>query len=72
MVDHFLKYAWRDQFLTKKTITVIKALKTFWTTFNQTETIQSNNGGEFSSRVLKQFLLKNSLKQKFEPPYCPK
>ena len=34
--------------------------------------IQSDNGGEFSSREFKQFLLKQNLEKKFGPPYQPK
>ena len=34
--------------------------------------IQSENGGEFSSREFKQFLLKQNIDQKFGPPYRPK
>ena len=34
--------------------------------------IQSDNGGEFSSREFKQFLLKQNIDQKFGPPYQPK
>ena len=34
--------------------------------------IQSDNGGEFSSRKFKQFLLKQNIDQKLGPPYRPK
>ena len=34
--------------------------------------ILSDNGGEFSSREFKQFLLKQNIDQKFGPPYRPK
>ena len=34
--------------------------------------IQSDNGGEFSSREFKQFLLKQNIDQKCVPPYIPK
>ena len=34
--------------------------------------IQSDSGGEFSSREFKQFLLKQNIDQKFGPPYRPK
>ena len=34
--------------------------------------IQSDKGGEFSSREFKQFLLKQNIDQKFDPPYQPK
>ena len=34
--------------------------------------IQSDNGGEFSSREFKQFLLKQNIDQKLGPPYRPK
>ena len=34
--------------------------------------IQSDNGGEFSSREFKQFLLKYNIEHKFGPPYRPK
>ena len=34
--------------------------------------IHSDNGGEFSSRELKQFLLKHNIDQKCGPPYLPK
>ena len=34
--------------------------------------IQSDNGGKFSSREFKQFLLKQNIDQKFGPPYLPK
>ena len=34
--------------------------------------MQSDNGGEFSSREFKQFLLKQNIDQKFGPPYRPK
>ena len=34
--------------------------------------IQSDNGGEFSSREFKQFLLKQNIYQKLGPPYRPK
>ena len=56
----------------KKTITIIKALKSCLTTHNKPKMIQSNNGGEFSSREFKQFILKHNVEQKFGSPYCPK
>ena len=34
--------------------------------------IQSDNGGEFSSREFKQFLLKQNIDQKFGASYRPK
>ena len=34
--------------------------------------IQSDNGGEFSSKEFKQFLLKQNIDQKFGSPYRPK
>ena len=34
--------------------------------------IHSDNGGEFSSKEFKQFLLKQNIDQKFGPPYRPK
>ena len=34
--------------------------------------IQSNNGGEFSSRKFMQFLLKYNVEHKFGPPYRSK
>ena len=72
MVDHFSKYARARWIPDKKSITVIKALKSCLTTHNKPRMIQSDNGGEFSSREFKQFLLKYNIEHKFGPPYRPK
>ena len=56
----------------QKSITVIKALKSCLTAHNKPRMIQSDNGGEFSSREFKQFLLKYSIEHKFGPTYRPK
>ena len=50
MVDHFSKYAWAKCIIDKKPATVIKALKSCLTTHHNPQMIQSDNGGEFSSR----------------------
>ena len=56
----------------QKSITVIKSLKSCLTTHNKPRIIQSDNGGEFSSREFKQFLLKYKVEHKFGHPYRPK
>ena len=56
---------WRGEFLKKKSITVIKALKSCLTTHNKPRMNHSDHGGEFSSREFKQFLLKYNVKHKF-------
>ena len=56
----------------KKSITVIKALKSCLTTHNKPRMIQRDNGEEFSSREFKQFLLIYNIEHKFGPPYQPK
>ena len=72
MVDHFSKYAWAKCIIDKKLATVIKGLKSCLITHHNPQMIQSDNGGEFSSREFKQFLLKHNIDQKFGPPYRPK
>ena len=72
MVNHFSKYAWARWITDKKSIMVIKALKSCLTTHNKPRLIQSYNGSEFSSREFKQFLLKYNVKHKFGPPYRTK
>ena len=72
MVDHFSKYAWARWIPDKKSITAIKALKSCLTTHSKPRMIQSDNGGKFSSREFKQFLLKYNIEHKFGPPYRPK
>ena len=72
MVDHFSKYVWVKCIIDKKPATVIKALKSCLTTYHNQQMIQSDNGGEFSSREFKQFLLDQNIDQKFGPPYPPK
>ena len=72
MVDHFSNYVWAKCIIDKKSATVIKALKSCLTTHHNPQMIQSDNGGEFSSREFKQFLLKQNIDQKFGPPYRPK
>ena len=52
--------------------TVIKSLKSCLTTHHNPQMIQNDNGGEFSSREFKQFLLKQNIDQKFGPPYRPR
>ena len=72
MVDHFSKYTWARLITDKKSITVIKALKSCLTTHNKPRMIQSYNGSEFSGREFKHFLLKYNVEHKFGPPYRPK
>ena len=72
MVDHFSKHACSRCIIDKISTTVIKALKSCLTTHHNPQMIQSDNGGEFSSREFKQFLLKQNIDQKFSPPYRPK
>ena len=62
----------RDEFLTKKSIMVIEALKSCLTTHNKPRMIQSDNDDEFSSRGFKQILLKYNVEHKFGPHYRPK
>ena len=47
-------------------------MKSCLTTHHNPQMIQSDNGGEFSSREFKQFLLKQNIDQKFDTPYRPK
>ena len=61
MVDHFSKYALAKCIIDKKSVTVIKALKSCLKTHHNPQMIQSDNGGEFSSREFKQFLLKQNI-----------
>ena len=72
MVDNFSKYVWTKCIIDKKLTTVIKALKSCLTTHLNPWMIHSDNGGEFSSREFKQFLLKQNIDQKFGLPYRPK
>ena len=72
MVDHFSKYARAKCIIDKKSATVIKSLKSCLTTHHNPQMIQRDNGGEFSSREFKQFLLKQNIDQKFGPPYRSK
>ena len=72
MVDHFSKYAWEKCIIDKKSATVIKVFKSCLTTHHNPQMMQSYNGGEFSSREYKQFILIQNIDQKFGSPYWPK
>ena len=72
MVDHFSKYAWAKCIIGKMSATVIKASKSCFTIHHNPQMIQSDNGGEISSREFKRFLLKEDIDQKFGLPYRPK
>ena len=61
MVDHFSKCTWTKYITNKKSATVIKELKSCLTTHHNPQMIHSDNGGEFSSRKFKQFLLKQNI-----------
>ena len=55
MVDHYSKYAWAKCIIDKKSATVIKVLKSCWTTHHTPQMIQRDNGGEFSVENLNSF-----------------
>ena len=72
MVDHFSKYGWARWIADKTTQITIKALKSWLTTHNKSDIIQSENRKEFTSREFKQFLAKLNIQQIFGMPYNPK
>ena len=72
MVDHFSKYEWAKCIIDKKSAAVIKALQSCLTSHHNPQMIQSDYGREFSGREFKQFLLKQNIDHKFDPPCRPK
>ena len=61
----------RGEFLIKNT-TVMKALKSCFTTHNKPRMIQSIMAASFRVDNLSSFLLKYNIEHKFWPPYRPK
>ena len=71
IINHFSKLMVSYPVKTNDAINALLSIKEFWLLKGISTILQSDNGGEFKSNLIKEFYEKNKNKQIFSSPYYP-